>query len=423
MNKTINEPIVIIGAGIVGCSTAFALAKRGYRTINLDKNPSAGYGSTSHSSAIVRPIYSHPTSVALAHESRSIWLDWQNFIGPGAPNGYAKYQECGGMVFIKKGEEAAYQTNIDALSTIGVPFTVISADEIAKEFPGIDLRSYGPPVSPSGESFAQPQPGQISSALLVEAAGYVSDPQLAAQNLFFAATKLGAEFRFNISVQGIHDNQLSLSTGDTLEAGTIVNASGPHSGVINRMAGTTLPIETKPVRHEVAYISATGRHFTGSGRFIADLDAGFYSRPDGVDIVIGSTDPDCDPLDIVDPENYNDSFTEQWTTQAYRAAQCFPELSIPNTARGTVGIYDVSDDWIPIYDRTDKPNYFVAIGTSGNQFKNAPLIGELMANVIERGEAHDREPATLHLEHINRVIDLDFFSRNRTVQNLSGVLA
>ena len=42
-----------------------------------------------------------------------------------------------------------------------------------------------------------------------------------------------------------------------------------------------------------------------------------------------------------------------------------------------VGVYDVADDWSAIYDRTDAPGFYVAIGTSGNSFKNAPVSGRL----------------------------------------------
>ena len=37
----------------------------------------------------------------------------------------------------------------------------------------------------------------------------------------------------------------------------------------------------------------------------------------------------------------------------------------------------------------------MAVGTSGNQFKNAPLAGRLMAELIlacETGRDHDRDP-------------------------------
>ena len=45
---------IVIGAGIIGCCTAFELAKKGYRTLNIDKLPGAGHGSTGNSCAIIR---------------------------------------------------------------------------------------------------------------------------------------------------------------------------------------------------------------------------------------------------------------------------------------------------------------------------------------------------------------------------------
>tara|TARA_R110002073_G_scaffold15927_2_gene61990 strand:+ start:271 stop:1539 length:1269 start_codon:yes stop_codon:yes gene_type:complete len=418
-----HQQVVIIGAGIVGCSIAFALSKRGYQTLNIDKLPAAGYGSTSHSSAIVRPIYSHITSAALAHESRSYWQKWAEFIGAGAPNGYAKYHECGGLVLIRKGEELQYEANLAAMDAVGVNYELLTQTQISQLYPGICLDSFGPPKHREDPNFGEPTAGKISSAILVEAAGYVSDPQLAAQNLQFAASQLGAKFIYNCEITAITDNTLTLDDGDQIQTDILINAAGPHSGQINALAGIELDIQTRPLRHEVAYVNADNQHFKSGARFLVDLDCGVYQRPDGTDMVIGSADPACDPEQQVDPDNYNSGFTEQWATQTMRAAQRFPDLAIPNTARGTVGIYDVSDDWIPIYDRTDRAGYFIAIGTSGNQFKNAPLIGEVMAQIIDQDKTHDATPATLRLTHIQQEIDLGFFSRNRTKQNLSGVLA
>src|SRR6185295_16915837 len=59
---------VIIGAGVIGTATAFELCKRGYKTLNIDKLPSAGYGPTSNSCAIVRAHYSSFDGVAMAYE-------------------------------------------------------------------------------------------------------------------------------------------------------------------------------------------------------------------------------------------------------------------------------------------------------------------------------------------------------------------
>ena len=64
---------VIIGAGVIGTATAFELCKRGYKTLNIDKLPSAGYGPTTNSCAIVRAHYSSFDGVAMAYEGFFYW--------------------------------------------------------------------------------------------------------------------------------------------------------------------------------------------------------------------------------------------------------------------------------------------------------------------------------------------------------------
>ena len=70
-------------------------------------------------------------------------------------------------------------------------------------------------------------------------------------------------------------------------------------------------------------------------------------------ILVGSEDPECDPKEWVDDEDYNREFTEQWTHQAYRYAQRVHRISkFPTKSKGVVDLYDVSEDWIPIYDKS-----------------------------------------------------------------------
>ncbi len=103
----------------------------------------------------------------------------------------------------------------------------------------------------------------------------------------------------------------------------VVNAAGPHSRQINELAGVagSLQTTTQPHRHEVAYLSAPAAYIDHGNGFVIDLDTGVYQRPDGKDLLIGSADPDCDPPDIVDPDDYSSELTEQWTLRVYRAAQ------------------------------------------------------------------------------------------------------
>ena len=80
--------------------------------------------------------------------------------------------------------------------------------------------------------------------------------------------------------------------------------------------------------------------------------------------------------------NYDNNFSDQWTTQALRYAQRVPALGITSQLRGVVDLYDASTDWIPIYDKSALDGFYMACGTSGNQYKNAPIAGKLMAALV-----------------------------------------
>jgi sarcosine oxidase subunit beta len=101
--------------------------------------------------------------------------------------------------------------------------------------------------------------------------------------------------------------------------------------------------------------------------------------------LIGSEDPDCDPQEWVDPDEFyagkgghgrdNQLTEEQWKAQCYRLGRRVPTLQVPNQPKGVVDLYDCSDDWIPVYDKSDLGGFYMAVGTSGNQYKNAPVVG------------------------------------------------
>ena len=60
----------------------------------------------------------------------------------------------------------------------------------------------------------------------------------------------------------------------------------------------------------------------------------------------------------------------------------------------------------------------MACGTSGNQYKNAPVAGKIMTRLIEACEAghdHDHGPLDFTLDNIGKMISLGFFSRNREI--------
>jgi sarcosine oxidase subunit beta len=183
-----------------------------------------------------------------------------------------------------------------------------------------------------------------------------------------------------------------------------------------------MKIKTRALRHEVHVVPAPRDvDYEREGFHISDGDQGIYFRPEsGNNILVGSEDPDCDPkVWTDDPDDFDRRVTRaQYEAQAYRLARRIPTITIPDTPRGIVDLYDVSDDWIPIYDRSDLDGFYMAIGTSGNQFKNAGVVGHLMAELIDRvenGHDHDRDPVKVKSRYTGLELDAGFYSRNREI--------
>ncbi|OGR27993.1 MAG: FAD-binding oxidoreductase [Desulfobacterales bacterium RIFOXYA12_FULL_46_15] len=419
--------VIIIGAGIIGACTGFEMAKKGLTVLNVDKLPEAGYGSTSGSCAIIRLHYSTPDGVAMAREGYYYWLDWPKYLGTVDETGLVKYINTGALVI--KTEKNHYLKKVMAsLDELCVPYREYAPQELLELLPLLDARGFGPPVLPGDERFGKPTRDKIEGAIYVPESGLISDPKQSAHNVQRAAEALGATFMFNAQVTEIRQRNnrvtgITLKDGMEINAPVVINVAGPHSFQINRMAGVEekMNIKTRPLRQEVCHVPAPeGFDYNNLGTIISDGDVGCYSRPEiGNNILIGSEDPECDTLEYIeDPDHYNTDFTDQWTTQVMRTAQRIKDLRIPNRPSGIVDLYDCTDDWIPIYDKSSLDGFYMAVGTSGNQFKNSPVVGVLMAELVqavEKGHDHDKDPVRFTMRYTKRTCNIGFYSRLRKI--------
>ena len=109
----------------------------------------------------------------------------------------------------------------------------------------------------------------------------------------------------------------------------------------------------------------------------------------------------------------------------FRLARRLPTFGVPSRPVGLAALYDASDDWVPIYDRSSLDGFFMACGTSGNQFKNAPLAGQFIRDTRRRRRAgidHDAEPVQFTGPLTGEPIDLGAFSRRRDPSVTSGTV-
>jgi len=423
---------IIIGAGVIGAATAFELAKRGWRTLSLDRNPQAGHGSTSGSCAIIRMHYSTLEGTAFAWEGYHYWRDWADYLEARDPNGLAQFRECGCLV-MKTEANDHLAGHLATSRELGIPVEEWDGADIKRRLPVYDLSRFYPPKRPEDTGFGEPTGGILGGAVFWPNGGYVTDPALSAQNFAHAAKAKGAEFRLGQTVteiltEGGRVKGVRLASGEEIHSPVVVNVAGPASGRVNEMAGVTadMTISTRALRQEVVHIPAPrGYDFERHGLVVSDSDIACYIRPEhGNHILIGSEDPPCDPHTWVeDDTDYDRDFTEQWRVQAMRLGQRIPSLGIPSQMRGVVDLYDVADDWIPVYDKSALDGFYMACGTSGNQYKNAAIAGKMMAALIgycEAGNDHDTRPLTYRLPYIDRDLDVGFFSRRREINKDSS---
>lgn len=445
---------VVIGAGVIGSSIALQLKRLGHDVTVVDRNSSAGMGSTSASSAVVRFNYSTFDAVALSWESYFLWKEFKELID--GTNGYSSNSLSNSQDHYAHLEDRGYvMLDVPVLSNdktmalfdrAGIPYEIWDSNTLKARMVGIDAGRYWPNKPVKSDEFFNEATEELG-AIFSKHGGYVSDPLLAAQNFAAAAKREGVNFKFRKAVVGIEkkdgrvygvrisdfdsQSKKALDTGsEVITADVVVNVAGPWSTLINQMAGagSDFTMELKPLRAEVHQISTPKDILPGP--IMGDLDLGTYVRsgPGGITLV-GGTEPECDVLEWVEPDKVDEvnmtRTVEVFESQTYRFARRFPAAQIPSSPVGVVGVYDVSSDWTPIYDKTDVPGFYVAIGTSGNQFKNAPGAGLIMAhliNEVEKGADHDNQPVVYQCTKSKSAINLATFSRKRARNLTSGTV-
>jgi glycine/D-amino acid oxidase-like deaminating enzyme len=439
---------------VIGSSIALQLKRLGHDVTVVERNSAAGMGSTSASSAVVRFNYSTFDAVALSWESYFLWKEFKELID--GTNSYSSKPLNNSQEHYAHLEDRGYvMLDVPVLSNdktmalfdrAGIPYEIWDSSTLKTRMVGIDAGRYWPNKPVKSDEFFDEASEELG-AIFSKHGGYVSDPLLAAQNFAAAAKREGVNFKFRKAVVGIEkkngrvsgvrvsdfdsQSKKALDTGDeVINADVVVNVAGPWSTLINQMAGagSDFTMELKPLRAEVHQISTPKDILPGP--IMGDLDLGTYVRsgPGGITLV-GGTEPECDELEWVEPDKVDEvnmtRTVEVFESQTYRFARRFPAAQIPSTPVGVVGVYDVSSDWTPIYDKTDVPGFYVAIGTSGNQFKNAPGAGLIMAhliNQVEKGADHDNQAVVYQCTKSKSAINLGTFSRKRARNLTSGTV-
>ncbi|MBI3664438.1 MAG: FAD-binding oxidoreductase [Acidobacteria bacterium] len=361
MTKT--AEIVVIGAGINGCSIAYHLAKRGVKNIVLlDRRHVAG-GPTGRSSGIVRQHYTIETLAAMARDSRSVFERFEEEVG-----GSAGFVRCGVVFAASAVNEAALRKSVEMHQRIGIRTNVLSAE---------DLRRMEPFLLADDLACGAYEPDS----------GY-ADPALAANSYAEAAKREGVELLQKTRVVGlkIQRGQVHgvITDRGEIATHTVINVSGPWGAEIAAMAGAEIPIT--PSRHPVVLLQRPAQWRTPTPVWL-DLVNGAYYKPDGrAGILIGSIKP-AEGEVRADPETASET-ADYATIAAFSETimKRFPVMNEGLAQGGWAGLYDVTPDWQPVIDQIpEAKGFYCAVGFSGHGFKLGPAVGVILAELVLDG--------------------------------------
>ena len=81
-------------------------------------------------------------------------------------------------------------------------------------------------------------------------------------------------------------------------------------------------------------------------------------------------------------------------------------------------MYDVADDWTPIYDRTSLPGFYVAMGHQRQPVQERPQRRRADDRADHQrggGHDHDRDPVRFRCPSTGHEVELGAFSRRREI--------
>ena len=358
--------IVIIGGGLEGAATAWALSQRGITDVVVCERDTVGGGMTGKSSGIVRCHYGVSSLAAMAAVGLEVFEKAEEIFGTDIG-----FRQTGYVVGVGEANVESLRNSLAAQRAVGVQTEEMAVDEVAKLWPTADLEPFA--------TFGWEERG-----------GY-GDAYQTAQAFAASARAAGVRIRQGTTVSGlIVDGEkvtgVTLADGSSISADTVVVATGVWSKPFLAAHGIDVPIE---VHREQIVMVDPGMEL-GAVPVFSDLVSLQYVRPDvRGEILFGNSD--LKELDVADPDKYSNRADGDFIEMTVdKVGTRFPGFAAPSITTSYAGCYDVTPDWNPIISRGPLDGLVIAAGFSGHGFKISPAVGRLVADLVV--DAHSSDP-------------------------------
>jgi sarcosine oxidase subunit beta len=368
--------VLIIGAGIMGVSTAYHLARLGAGRVVVLERDSVCSGSTALASGGIRHQYANRLGVELTTHSIVTFERFEEEFGVD-PN----FRQHGYLILIATADALVVaRRSVTLQRSLGVDVELLDADATRRLCPYL-------------------RTDDLLGATYSPRDGY-ADPYLCTTAIAARARDLGVTIRQQEEVRGFTrsgDRVTGVVTAaGVVEASVVVVATGAWSGVVGTLADVDIPVVPHR-RHKFVTAPFSADEIPGATPFIIDPHAGVSLRREGEGVLLGIGRPE-------EPASFSTDVDRSLESRVVeRAVHRAPALADARLMRGYAGLYEMTPDQTGIVSRVPGVDgLYVIAGFSGHGFMHGPIAGQLMAELISEGRARTMDASPLDLARFAR---------------------
>lgn len=359
---------IVLGIGGMGSAAACHLARRGKRVLGLERYDIPNAMGSSHGvTRIIRlAYYEHPSYVPLLRRAYELWRELER--GVGEQLLYVTGSIDGGPP-----DSACFAGSLRSCEIHDLPHAVLTGGEVNRRFPGYNLPS-------NLMALHQPKGGFLLSERCIVAhvvAAQALGAEIHAREQVLAWEPRGDGVRVETE-RGVYDaGRLVITAGPW--AGTLVPSLARLAVPERQVLAWLQPLEPELFRVErfpVFNLQVDEGRYYGLPVFgVPGFKFGRYHHLEETTAADG-VDRECHPRDEAILREF--------------AARYFPRGNGPTMALKTCMFTNSPDEHFILDLLPDNPRVIVAAGFSGHGYKFCSVVGEILADLAERGTTtHD----------------------------------